>query len=77
HLRAGFLTTAGNNGKLQYRYTYESSTIGNNLLTNGSFTGSADRWVFGSAWSYGSNKITFTYVGEVIFVNPGVTGSGY
>lgn len=36
------------------------NSIGTELLTNGTFTGSSSSWTLGSGWAYGSNKITCT-----------------
>lgn len=33
------------------------TTLGSEVLTNGSFTGSATGWTFGSVWSYSSNAV--------------------
>lgn len=35
-------------------------TVGSELITNGSFTGSAAGWTLGAGWTYGSDKVSFT-----------------
>ena len=39
-----------------------SETTGSDLITNGTFTDSADNWTLGSGISFGSNNITFSAV---------------
>jgi hypothetical protein len=39
-----------------------SETTGSDLITNGTFTGSADNWTLGSGISFGSNNITYSAV---------------
>lgn len=67
HMRAGRLSTT-NNGLLQYRYVAEGGEYGDNLITNGTFTGNATGWesyhgavsngVLPSGnWAYNSNNI--------------------
>lgn len=51
--------------------------LGPEEITNGQFTGNADDWVFGSAWTYDNNALQYTYVGEVIFVDFNDQGTGY
>lgn len=46
HLRAGFLTGV--------------TTYGEELVTNGSFTGSAAGWTLGTNWAYGTNNVLHT-----------------
>lgn len=38
----------------------EGTGLGAELITNGSFTGSAAGWTLGAGWAYGSDKVTFT-----------------
>src|SRR5690606_35154358 len=36
------------------------SVLGSELITNGSFTGSATGWTLGTGWAYGTNNVTHT-----------------
>lgn len=40
--------------------TQPTTPLGTELVTNGSFTGSASGWTAGTGWAYGTNKETFT-----------------
>jgi hypothetical protein len=40
--------------------TAANAVYGPELITNGSFTGSADGWTLGAGWTYGSNNVGFT-----------------
>jgi len=68
HMRAGRLTSAGDDGLMQYRYVAQGSELGDNLVQNGKFTGNATGWnsFTGSTdngalpsgnWAYNSNNI--------------------
>lgn len=68
HMRAGNLTSAGNDGKLQFRYVATDTTLGNQLITNPYFTGNATGWNSYSGatsngalpsgnWAYNSNNV--------------------
>lgn len=75
HLRAGGLTSAGNDGKLQYRYEL-NQVAQQQLVTNGSFTGSASGWTVGAGWTYGTNNMTTNAGGnlsQTIALIPGAT----
>ena len=45
----------------------DSSTLGSELVTNGSFTGSASGWALGSGWAYSSNAINATSTSSVCY----------
>lgn len=61
HMRSGFLTEAGDDGKLQYRYVGTGSeVIEGEIVTNGSFTGSATGWNLGTGWAYNANNVLHT-----------------
>lgn len=51
------------------------SGLGSELVTNGTFTGSASGWTLGDGWTYNSNNVLFTYLSSEILTNPGFTGS--
>ena len=36
------------------------ATMGEDLVTNGAFTGNADGWTLGEGWAYNDNKLTYT-----------------
>lgn len=68
HMRAGRLTSAGDDGLLQYRIVAQSGQYGDNLAVNGTFTGNADGWVVytgtvsdgplpAQGWAYNSNNV--------------------
>lgn len=50
--------TSANNG--QYLVRYAPQVPGSNVISNGTFTGSATDWTLGANWAYGSNKVTHT-----------------
>lgn len=71
HMRAGRLTSAGNDGKLQFRYVASGNELGDNQVSNGKFTGNATGWssYTGSTnngalpsgnWAYNANNILHT-----------------
>lgn len=68
HMRAGGLTSAGNDGKMQFRYVANAGDYGNQLITNPNFTGNATGWSTYSGatsngalpsgnWAYNSNNV--------------------
>lgn len=68
HMRAGGLTAVANaDGKLQFRYVSTGNVLGDQLVTNGNFTGNATGWSSYSGstgtalpsgnWAYNSNNV--------------------
>lgn len=51
------------------------SQLSSELVTNGTFTGSASGWTLGGGWSYGTNNALFTYLGVELVTNGSFTGS--
>ena len=45
----------------------DPSTLGSELVTNGSFTGSASGWALGTGWAYSSNAINATSTSSVCY----------
>lgn len=51
------------------------SGLGSELVTNGTFTGSASGWTLGDGWTYNSNNVLFTTFGSELVTNGTFTGS--
>lgn len=49
--------------------------LGEELITNGSFTGNADGWTLGDGWTYNSNNVLWTGLGNELITNGTFTGS--
>jgi hypothetical protein len=67
-----------NEGPASFRAITDTATLGAELVTNGTFTGSAAGWTLGAGWAYGVNNVVVTPVGagtlsQNITVTNGVT----
>ncbi len=56
--------------------TPESKTyIGQELVTNGTFSGSSTGWTLGDGWTYSSNSLLYTLLGSDVVTNGTFTGN--
>lgn len=53
-------------------YAQYSSTLGANLVTNGTFTGSASGWTLGGAWAYTANAVSKNADGTTTLEQSGI-----
>lgn len=56
----GTTPDAGTFNQLNIKATSSAATLGDELVTNGTFTGNADGWTLGQNWAYGSNNVVLT-----------------
>ena len=55
----------------------DATTAGSELVTNGTFTGSAASWALGAGWAYGTNAIDATTASAVTYQNIAIVNGNF